>query len=106
MRFSVTLDDEAVNQIDKLAGEQGISRSSWVAQAATQALTQDDSSQVKALHELVGILKTHNDFLQVQVQQLTARIPLALPSPERASWWGRFKARLKGNQDEPGPVQT
>lgn len=93
MKFSITLDDDLIKQIEEKAAPMGISKAKWIRQACTQAATRsggdehpENPERVQYLISRVEDLTNERDWLRGQVALLTTQ---ALPPP-RAGFWNKL----------------
>lgn len=69
MRFSVTFPDDLITQIDLRAQEEEITRSEWVRNTCTQAIT----TSITTLEETIDTLRTENFYHLVDNAKLTTK---------------------------------
>lgn len=121
MRFSLTMEDNLVGQIDEEARQTGTTRAEWIRQACTDALTSEAPTQTPEEHqahqaEVIDLraratylertiedLRADREYLRSEVARLVQENSLLmhrlLPAP-KASALARFKRWLSGNGEE------
>lgn len=95
-RFSITLEDELIEETDKKALESKQSRNEYIRGVLVSSLHQsgapremvDLQNQVAVNEAVIKELRARITFLEAHAHQLLARIP-ELP-PARISWWHRL----------------
>ena len=121
MRFTLTMPDDLVEQIDEEAERTGKPRAEWIRQACTDALTptspgptpeehraslaevQAMTIRVDYLEQTIADLRADKDYLRGEIarmqQENSALIHRLLPPP-RTGVLSRFRRWLSGNGEE------
>jgi len=121
MRFTLTMPDDLVEQIDEEAERTGNPRAEWIRQACTDALhpvapgpTPEEHREVLAevqamktradyLERTIADLRADKDFLRgeiARVQQENSLLTHRLLPPPRAGALSRFKRWIAGEPDK------
>ena len=117
MRFSLTMEDSLVEQIDKEARQTGTTRAEWIRTACTDALTTeapeeprpdppeliDLRSRAVYLEQTIADLRADREYLRSEVARLVQEHSLLmhqlLPAPKTGAV-SRFRRWLSGNGEE------